>query len=88
MWLRRVFLGVCILCVTGCATYTGAGSDTWYKDRLAELEGAKQRNEITSAEYFAIKNDIDRIRMDYLNGEPSYWPPYPSWEFRYDHHHH
>jgi hypothetical protein len=56
-----------ILALTGCATYKGVGSQTWYDQRAAELEDARKTNKITEAEYQNSKNQIDQIRVQYLH---------------------
>ena len=48
----------------GCATFQGAGSNLWHKDRLKEIETAYQNEAITEAEYLSLKNEADKIREE------------------------
>jgi hypothetical protein len=60
-----------LLALTGCATYRGVGSQTWYDQRTAELESARKNQNLTEAEYQNAKNQLDQIRVNYLNRDSS-----------------
>jgi hypothetical protein len=63
------WLSVCICSLLiGCATYKGVGSETWYQNRIQEIETAASKNEITRAEAIRLKNEADAIRADYIQG--------------------
>jgi hypothetical protein len=64
---RLIITSLLILSLTGCATYKGVGSQTWYDQRSAELEQARKNQKITEAEYQNSKNQIDQIRVNYLH---------------------
>lgn len=65
----RILLCLMLLILSGCATYTGIGSETWYGQRMAELETARKENKITEAEYLTYKNQLDQMRIDYIDDD-------------------
>jgi hypothetical protein len=67
-----LLLGLLIL--AGCATYTGVGSEVWYKQRMDELEAIHSKGKITDAEYLNSKNQIDQTYVDY--NQTGYPPPH------------
>jgi hypothetical protein len=69
--MKNIILCFIIIALTGCATYKGVGSQMWYDQRSAELEEARNSQKITEAEYQTSKNQIDQIRVDYLNRDSS-----------------
>ncbi len=69
MKILSAFLIISLL--TGCATYKGVGSQTWYDQRNAELEESRKSGRISEAEYQNSKNQVDQIRVNYLNRDSS-----------------
>lgn len=65
--MKNIILCFLIIAFSGCATYQGVGSQFWYDQRNSELEEARKNQKISEAEYQESKNQIDKIRVDYLN---------------------
>lgn len=63
---NKLLLSLTILILSGCATYTGVGSQVWYDQRMIEVDTAHKAKQITDAQYLSTKNEIDQIRVDYL----------------------
>ena len=63
----RWLLILTLLIGAGCATTDPSviGSKPWYEQRVAEIESANQRGELTSEEYLRLKNEADAIRAEY-----------------------
>jgi hypothetical protein len=72
MKFKFVLSCLLILTLTGCATYKGVGSQTWYDQRTTELEEARKTNKMTEAEYQTARNQVDQVRVNYLNHDYSY----------------
>ena len=72
-----------VMLLGGCATYSGVGSQDWYEQRMAELDAAHKENKITEAEYQSSRNQIDSIRVNYLNYSDH--GPYTRVGFGYHH---
>jgi hypothetical protein len=79
----RTVLAMAILLLSGCATYTGVGSEKWHAERLSELQVAYEKGEIEASEYFKLRNEIDAIRQDHDRPRRNY----PSYHFGYGYHH-
>ncbi len=60
--------------LAGCATYNGVGSDAWYNQRVSELDQARTSGRMTEAEYQNARNQLDAIRVQYLNRGYYYEP--------------
>ena len=78
MFIKKIiFLGA-LLALAGCAT-TGIGSAQWYDGRIQELQTAYQNKELSAADYFNLKNQIEVIRY-YDSNVIDYWP-YRTWYY-------
>lgn len=63
---------LCVICVcillAGCATAaTGVGTQAWHDARLTELREALTAGQISMEKYLELKNEADRIRLDYTS---------------------
>lgn len=81
--MKNIIFCFIILALTGCATYKGVGSQIWHDQRSVELEEARKSRKITEAEYQNSKNQIDQIRVDYLNRDRNF--PSASFGFGWMH---
>ncbi len=72
----------------GCATKgpPDPGSRLWHEDRLAEIEAARSRGELTTEQYIALKNDADATRAEYQASLRRQTVIYPSPIFFHHHH--
>lgn len=71
-----MIVGLAGLVLAGCATYTGTGSEAWYNQRIAEVEASYKEKRISEQEYLTLKNQIDQIRVDYVNRGRSSGPSF------------
>lgn len=66
--MRLLLIVILLSVVTGCATaYTGVGTRTWHDARLTELREALTAGEISMEKYLELKNEADRIRLEYTS---------------------
>ena len=60
---NRFLVGFTIIAISisamGCATIKDVGSEPWYNHRLQEIETSYSNNEITKAEYLALKGQLE-----------------------------
>lgn len=61
---KLIYLFIMVITISGCAT-SSIGSRGWYNKRIAEIEEAYQKGEITKAEYIQLKNEADNVRAPY-----------------------
>lgn len=86
----RFWLFPALLAVAGCATGPpDVGSRVWHEQRIAEIDAAYSRGDLTTEQYLSLKNEADATRAEYRAALRSYPPPYyyPSPFFVHHHHH-
>lgn len=78
----KKFISLVILtCLLGCATTnTGVGTRAWHDARLTELLEALTAGEISTEKYLELKNETDKIRLEYKNQR--------SQDLYFSHHYH
>lgn len=54
----------------GCVTNDPSviGSQAWYEQRTTEIQAAYEAGDLSTEEYLRLKNEADRIRVDYRRG--------------------
>lgn len=87
---RAVSAGVlaAVAATTGCATNgpPDPGTRLWHEQRLAEIEAARSRGELTTEQYIALKNEADATRAEYQASLRRQTVIYPSPIFFHHHH--
>ena len=80
---RKITFILLLFFLGGCATFQGAGSNYWHKNRLKEIETVYQGGKITEAEYLTLKNEADKIREEYAKENRKYKNYYSGLHHRY-----
>ncbi|MBZ0166129.1 MAG: hypothetical protein K8I00_04920 [Candidatus Omnitrophica bacterium] len=66
--MRKYLLFFLCFLMIGCAsTKMGVGTRTWHEARLTELREALVAGEISTEKYLELKNETDKIRLEYSN---------------------
>jgi len=61
-----IFILMIALVAAGCAAKkVRVGSDTWHQTRIAEIQAAYDKGEISQDQYLQLKNQADQIRAEY-----------------------
>jgi hypothetical protein len=80
------------LSAIGCATDgpPEVGTRGWHELRIAEIEDAKTRGELTTEQYISLKNEADATRAAYRAAlqAPNYYYGPMFWPSPFFHHHH
>jgi hypothetical protein len=66
--MRYISLFLCLIFVVGCATTDkppAVGSNNWHTQRVAEIQHAYDLGEINFETYVQLKNEADKINVDY-----------------------
>ncbi len=65
-----VVLICCFFGGMGCVTHDPSviGSRAWYDQRIEEIEAAYASGDLATEDYLRLKNEADRIRVDYRRG--------------------
>ncbi len=66
--MKRVLILFMCVALAGCATTkNGVGTRAWHDARLNELREALTANQISMEKYLELKNEADRIRLEYTS---------------------
>ena len=84
--MKRSFVILLGLLITGCVTVDTVGSRPWYNQRMDEIEYAYETAAIDEEAYLGMKNEADEIRVGYLDRVRYRYPV--SYGFYYGSHHH